>query len=460
MELWKQNQSRELLARILIAVEENRAASLRQDRSWRANLPPEYWETLARARRLEIAALAGDPEATAAKQTQTHVRLLELENSVGLFSPEKAERIPPNQTLPYFQRKLRPGEALISFHVGEDESLAWVLTPIQLEVSRLPGRQALAAAVRQLNGAIAAGQDCGQPAARLYEMLFGRFAGVVEKSPDWILSLDGELFDLPFAALRGPGGFIAERHSIRAIPSAFALDAAARTSPGPLVGIGDPIYNAADTRWQGRVEQAAPPARGTTTLELARLAASATEISEVAKAWTSGSSTLLTGRNATRPRIDDALKAHPAAVHFAVHVVPSSQGSDRALIAIGLDARGAPDFYTPEELAARKLGIPLVVLSACNSGGGAVLPGAGRMGLTRAWLISGAQAVVASLWPTPDESGAIFSSMYRNLGANGGPLSARAVAKALRAAQSEMIGAHDWRSQPRYWAAYFLVGRD
>jgi len=60
--------------------------------------------------------------------------------------------------------------------------------------------------------------------------------------------------------------------------------------------------------------------------------------------------------------------------------------------------------------------------------------------------------VCATRWKIPDEGGALVERMYSHL------LEDSSRAEALRRAQVEMIRAGDWRSEPRYWAAYFLVG--
>jgi CHAT domain-containing protein len=76
------------------------------------------------------------------------------------------------------------------------------------------------------------------------------------------------------------------------------------------------------------------------------------------------------------------------------------------------------------------------------------------LGLTRAWLMAGAHSVISSNWATPDESGALFGALYRNL--SGEPGSSPAAA--LRAAQLEMIRSAGWRAKPSFWGAYFVVG--
>jgi len=110
----------------------------------------------------------------------------------------------------------------------------------------------------------------------------------------------------------------------------------------------------------------------------------------------------------------------------------------------------------PGEIAHWRTGARLVVLSGCHSSAGAMLPGAGMLGLTRAWLAAGAGSVVSSRWATPDSSGGLFTSLYRTLRSQRRP----DPAAALASAQRDMIGSAGWRANPRYWGAYFVVGND
>jgi CHAT domain-containing protein len=135
-------------------------------------------------------------------------------------------------------------------------------------------------------------------------------------------------------------------------------------------------------------------------------------------------------------------------------------------VALSLLPGGEPDFLTAADIAAWRVKVGLVVLSGCGSGLGETLPGAGLMGLSRAWLAAGADAVAASLWPTADDTGDLFLSLYRHLreGAAsrgrertaGYPLAA----VALERAQIDMLHAGSLRSLPRYWAGYFLLGKE
>jgi CHAT domain-containing protein len=101
----------------------------------------------------------------------------------------------------------------------------------------------------------------------------------------------------------------------------------------------------------------------------------------------------------------------------------------------------------------------LVVLNACGSGRGAALPGAGLMGMTRAWLAAGARGVIATRWPTADQDeGGIFPSLYKQylLAGTANPESYGAL---LRQAQLEELQAGGSRASPARWASYFSVER-
>ena len=84
-----------------------------------------------------------------------------------------------------------------------------------------------------------------------------------------------------------------------------------------------------------------------------------------------------------------------------------------------------------------KLDSRLVVLSACETSRGRLLPGEGVLGPAQAFLQSGAASVLASHWRVTDkETAAFMQSFYRNLLEQHLPAAA-----ALRRAQLEQIAA-------------------
>jgi CHAT domain-containing protein len=93
----------------------------------------------------------------------------------------------------------------------------------------------------------------------------------------------------------------------------------------------------------------------------------------------------------------------------------------------------------------------VVAMTGCESGEGDIRAGAGLLGLTRAWQMAGARAVIATAWPVSDTNGELFAAFYRYL-RNASP------AEALRRSQVEMIHSGTWRSAPAYWASYQVTG--
>ena len=80
------------------------------------------------------------------------------------------------------------------------------------------------------------------------------------------------------------------------------------------------------------------------------------------------------------------------------------------------------------------------------------------MGLTRAWLLAGARGVVGSRWPVPDDTGELFGAFYAAL-----PTALAAPAElsaALQRAQLQMLRSNTWRSDPKYWGAFYLLAKE
>jgi CHAT domain-containing protein len=127
---------------------------------------------------------------------------------------------------------------------------------------------------------------------------------------------------------------------------------------------------------------------------------------------------------------------------------------------LSLTKDGLPELLTPEAVATYRVPGTLVVLSGCSSEQGKALASAGLMGLSRAWLLAGAAAVIVTAWPTPDDSGHFFSVFYSRFQAlEGGSVGHRA-ARALQAAQLEMERSGGYRSSSSYWGAYSIVSKE
>jgi len=472
--LYSQTGRSELVRETFQAAEENRAASLRdllaEPADWRQKLPPQYGETLGELRNAEISLIGKETPSTRGRIQRLLNRLGEMEQQAGLSSPAPSgfQRAAPASLLIRTQTVLRADEAFLSFHLGEAESYLWGLTREGFQLCRLPSRGSIRVQVGRFVQALKGGSDDTHGVGKsLYEELFGGLKTAALSKPNWLLALDDVLFELPFPALvmgsvEGRPLFLIERHALEITPSAHMLTSTPQSGSqapwrsGPFVGLGDPIYNLADPRWRGG-PAGVGGASGQAHLEMARLAGSGREIRACARLGSPASvpPVFLEGPDASLEALRKALERRPSVLHLATHIIPRQK---RGLIALSLLPGGEAQLLSPLEIASWRIKLGLVVLSGCSSGQAEALPGSGLMGLTRAWLAAGASAVVASRWPTPDDSGELFLAFYKHLRPPGKSDSFARPGLALQRAQLEMLHSRTWRSLPRYWAAYFLIG--
>ena len=464
-----------------LAVEEERAASLLAmlTSPGSSRRDAAYVEDLARLRAVEIAQLANPAPAGQNSIAQIRQRLSEAEARTGaefipasITTQEKIENLSPGYTLGDIQQRVRPDEALISFHLGDSGSYVWALTNRALEVHRLRPRHEvvnLAAGFREAVQQSAPERD--SLGLQLYAALFGRLSPQVVAKREWILSSDDKLFEIPFAALveekrNGVPVYLLEKHRIRTVPSAQILTAAAAQPAGDeFLAVGDGIYNTADERWKQKTETRSWSRFGSLfnagkpVMEMPRLASSYLEIRSCARAWNAPiTPVLLSGDASTRQAFSAALEKRPAVIHIAAHVLYTEGHADDALIHFGLTSEGSPDVLTTKDVTNLRADGALVVLSGCSSAAGNSIRGSGVMGLTRAWLLAGARAVVGSRWSVPDDTGELFGAFYARL-PTARPAPAE-IAAALQRAQLQMLRSNTWRSDPKYWGAFYLLAKE
>jgi tetratricopeptide (TPR) repeat protein len=457
-QLYQQTRDPSLIRETFEAAEENRANSLRTLIEGRIaaaeELPESYWPAVSRLQRAEVeSARLGIPIARQ-EALSARVALAEIEADAFHVPLQGSEGL-----LARLQSQLGSSDAAIAFHLGKSQSWAWAVDHTRIQVYPLPSREEIDRLARAFAAAVRSDAANGPVAGdALFRTLFGALGPEFQGKGRWLLALDGSLFDVPFAALpdrvSNRVSTQAARRVIEIIPgAALWTNRPPPSGSGSFLGVGDAVYNLADPRL-GAFRARIPSDAARTLKPLPRLAASATELEISASAW-KGSHSLLEGLSASRASLAASLERGPSVIHFATHFAQSAGPDPQSSIVLSLDSSGRAETIEPAEIARWRVNAELVALSGCNSSAGAVLPGSGLLGLTRAWLAAGAHNILASYWEVPDDGGPMFAAFYRHLASAG-----ETPASALRAAQMEMAESGGWRANPRYWAAYFVMGKE
>lgn len=406
-----------------------------------------------------------------------------METLAGIgFSLSKNENFRSVNSLSHFQQGLKESELLLSFHLGPSESYLWAVTRKTIRLYRLEAEDRIGQRARAFRDAVIVGGASGDfkhLGSELYECLFGQLSPDEGSRPAWLVTQEGPLFQVPFAALvrgvkskQGMSEYLVERNSVQIVPGALLL----RSAPGRpgdsgrLVAVGDPIYNAADPRyvdprhagsgfalagyWPPSLFHSGPKSAS----QLNRLVETGREVAASAQAWNDATgsnrfnqSLVLTGQSSRRRPFLEALQPAPAAIHLATHVLTPPQRPDQAFVAFSLDSTGQPELLATSDIAMLRVPETLVVMSGCSTAAGESREGAGLLGLTRAWLMAGASGAIATAWPVQDSAGELLPAFYRYWKTS-------STAESLRRSQVDMIRAGGWRSAPSYWAAYQLTG--
>jgi tetratricopeptide (TPR) repeat protein len=362
-------------------------------------------------------ALRGELEALRARATAPAV--------VALFGAEPS----PART----RAELDAGEMLLEYFPVGDRLAVWMLTRAGVAARVLPAdwpalqRRALLFAAKKADDRALA-EELG---AALLEPL----GALPEKL---CIVPTGVLHRVPFEALRVRGAYLVELAETRYAPSAAlaAAPAPPRAPAGPedFLALANP-----DTDYDGDGRPDKPVLRGALV-----------EVSAIGRHY--AGAPVYHGKEATealwRARAPEA-----RVIHAACHGM--FQGHDPWSSALFLATGGGEDgiLQAWEVLATDLRNADLVTLSGCETGVSRVEPGDDIAGLPRGFLLAGARALVASLWPVEDQATARLMAQFYGGAARNQPLGA-----ALRAARLALLRGKEFNS-PRNWAPFVLFQR-
>jgi CHAT domain-containing protein len=138
-------------------------------------------------------------------------------------------------------------------------------------------------------------------------------------------------------------------------------------------------------------------------------------------------------------------------VHIASHAENDPGDASLSRLLIG---ESADEVLLASDINLLRIPVPLVVLSGCETALGTDLPGNGVGGFAQAFMVAGAETVIASLWKIPDAAAAeLMKHFYTALSA--APTSPQ---RALALAQDALR--HDARwAHPFYWSGFVTITR-
>ncbi len=324
---------------------------------------------------------------------------------------------------------LREGELLLDVHEGAEATLVFAVTRHAFRLAQLPAGGELAARGARFRDVVLGDDAPARDAvARAMGTLY--FAGCADllRASRRVLVCAGA-DPLPMAMLVVDGEPLVARHEVAFVPSATLLARARSRAASPATG--------------GLLAVA-----GWSDGEGHRLPGAEDEVRWLARTF--GGVTLRAPDAGRRAGAIVAELGGYEIVHLAGHA-ENDEGNPWAS-AMLLGRPGAPQSWLRASAVARThLSARLCVLSGCSSLGVGE-PGEGALGLSAAFLVAGAQATLATLWPVNDASSAGFMrEFYRALAAG------QAAGEALRTAQNA-LRARAGTAAPAHWAGFVLVG--
>lgn len=416
------------------------------------------------------------------------------------------------------QQVLDAETALLEYSLGTDASYLWAVTKNAVRLYKLPSRAELNTEADDLRRQIlppysgrsileltpeekqrgltvrpqnanASASSFGDASYKLYKSILEPAMATVGARRLLIVA-DGALSFVPFEALvTAPGGsdyatlpYLAKTNETIYAPSASVVDAVRRqasrnaaSSTGSILVIADPIFDIADERAKNLTGGRPDASRG---LFVTSAVADVAEIEKEIPA-----NFVITRLQGTRDEANEIERTASAAgirsekwldleaneantherdlrpyriLHIATHGFLDAKHPQFSGVVLSLvgNKAGQDGFLRTDEIFNLRLGSPLVMLSACQTGLGKETRGEGVMGLTRAFMYAGAPLVGVSLWSVNDQSTSnLMSDFYKQLL----PKDGARPAAALRNARQKMIASQKY-SAPYYWAPFVLVG--
>ena len=323
-----------------------------------------------------------------------------------------------------FRLRLRagPGDLIAVYALLPERLVIWAISSTGVESFQVyRSDQAIQRQILDARIAISEGDAEAEALLhQLYELLIAPLGGSLKPGDRLLVSPEGDLFNVPFAALRSRAGrFLIEDHGVAYLPSLDSADPTQRrcapSRPQSVLVVADPFF-----------DPSVHP-------RLPRLPGALQEAERILGSYP-GPNRSLEGKEATAGAMVNALAGFDV-VHVAAHGLVNVRDPFHSSLVLAPDpGAGGGDLDVTDLPSGSLGGARTVILAACSSAGGVVSRSEGPVGFAWAFLARGARDVVATLWEVDDRASSdLFASLHREIA------SGAVVSEALRAAQLSAI---------------------
>ena len=452
--------------------------------------------TLDRARdeKLQSATAAGVTADTAeldARIAATRAALADADAALQAASPNYGQLVQEVVPASAVLALLQPGEAFVAIDFSRNGGWTFALRDGQITVARVGTDAAgVARLVERIRAGVEPTTDAiprfdTEAAFALYKDVLGGVAPQLVGMSKLVVAPTGPLLSIPFSILLtgpadanelGKAPWLLRQAVIAHVPAAanfVSLRKVAGTSHAtqPWFGFGEfrPVtlaqaqksFPGAECADSAALFAGLPPLPfASRELDISRQLLGGRQQDE------------LLGAAFTAPAVLKTSLKNYRVLHFATHaLLPAELKCQSEAAIVTSDPLGAVDashaLLTVSDVVGLDLDADTVILSACNSGGGAVSSkdetGAGKVageslsGLARAFFYAGARSLMVTHWSVNDQTAAYLVVQSMKQVATG-----LGVAEAMRTAQLGMLddatGSSAKLAHPFYWAPFAIIG--
>jgi len=372
----------------------------------------------------------------------------------------------PTFSLSELQQNLNDSEKILSYFIGENTALLWLISNNGFEYYRLPLHSNIEHQIVELQQKLQSPRSAQGAIWKLADDLSKQLlpqdaAQFIDTQRLYVLP-DGPLHEFPFALLSEQGQqqprYVYERSEVVVVPNILMLlQGEEKTKKLNNIAIfADPQWQqqtseiahnqssqSLATRNRDHFSQQTLSALPGTRQEAQTIAA----IAQQHKLKTQ----LYTGAQVNIEALYEQRVQSAEVLHIATHGILNTKHPSLSSLAFTNAETQQADLLWPNEIAHLQLDAQLVVLSACDTARGKRLRSEGVLSLTRPFLQAGAAQVIATQWKVNDQRTSLLMQNFYDLLINKNRTAADALSSTQRWAAK-----HPQLKHPHYWAGLSL----